>query len=49
MKKGTMITSQKTKGVEVYYILKGTAEFLVNDEHEKILSIKESIVLNPWT
>lgn len=49
MKKGTVIVSQKTKGVEVYYILKGTAEFLLNDENEKILSGSESIVLNPWT
>lgn len=53
MKKGTRIAYQRSNGVEVYYILKGTADFMMKENEEKssTISVKESksFVLNPWT
>ncbi len=49
MRKGTRIAAQKSKGVEVYYILKGTAEFTISDNSKSSIKVQESIVLDPWT
>lgn len=49
LRKDTRIASQKSKGVEIYYVLQGTADFIVNNEKETSVASAGSIVLNPWT
>lgn len=50
LKRGTRTVTQESKGVEVYYILYGAADFLLNDNNEtSTVGVNESILIPPWT
>ena len=50
LKRGTRTVTQESKGVEVYYIVYGAADFLLNDNNEtSTVGVNESILIPPWT
>jgi len=49
LKKGTRTTPQKSKGVEVYYVLVGKANFALNDTDYSSIAVNEYIIVDPWT
>ncbi len=49
LKKGTRTAPQKSKGVEVYYILVGTAFFTLNESENSSIVADEFIIVDPWT
>ena len=49
LKKGTRTVEQMSMGVEVYYVLHGTAEFILNkDTNKSLIGVNETILVNPW-
>ena len=49
LKKGTRTVTQESKGVEVYYILHGVANFVLHDDEKTNVGVSESILIPPWT
>lgn len=48
LKRGTKTKTQSSKGVEVYYILYGIVEFIVNDKQCSV-KVHQNILIQPWT
>ena len=47
LKRGTKTKTQSSKGVEVYYILCGIVEFIVNDKQFSV-KVHQSMLIQPW-
>lgn len=48
LRKGTKLVNQSSKGVEVYFILHGTADFILQSDGHFCVKAQESILIQPW-